>query len=146
MYLPDIYFVSLISAIIFFFVCFPGTRQPPMSRWRRCCSATCWPSWTGCAPTSRTSSKDTTWKSSSSSCRWVGFTSQPSGQSYNKQYKTPKRFLPPATNNKEKQQHTLIYFITWHDNLVFHEWHKWLWCSQTHSNIKDEAEEVTRWR
>lgn len=42
----------------------------------------------------------------------------------------------------------LIYFTVWCDNIVFHEWHKQLWCSQTHSNIKEWTEEVTkpRWR
>lgn len=50
---------------------FSGTRQLTTSRWRPCCSRTCCLSWRGRVHRSRTSYRGTTWKSYSSSCRWV---------------------------------------------------------------------------
>lgn len=52
-----------------------GTRRPTTSRQRPCSSPTCWRSWTESERTSRTSYRGTTWRSSSSSCRCVAFTS-----------------------------------------------------------------------
>lgn len=50
-------------------VCLSGTRRLTMSPWRLFCSPTCCHSWTGFAHMSRTSCRDTTWKSYNSSSR-----------------------------------------------------------------------------